>query len=335
MIVKKLATNYSHLRRLCVGLALAAVIPAMASAEDASANTFPNKPVRLVVGSAAGGSTDMIARLLAEKLSIAWRQPVIVENVTGAGGSIGAMQVARANPDGYTLMMQSDSIVLNIALLKKPPYSLNDFAGVVKAIVNAQILVVRPTLGVKTFKQYVELAKKNPGQVSLALPLSGGIAHIAHEMIRQNLGIDVNYIPYRGGGPAAVDVMAGHVDATLITLAAVTEYIKAGRLTPLVVTTSYRSPVLPDVPTVAESGIPGFNVESWFGILVPAKTPRPIVDKINRDMLEILANSETKKQIESMGSGVTSSTPQEFDASLRADLARYTQVIKTAGITLR
>lgn len=245
------------------------------------------------------------------------------------------MRVARANPDGYTLLMQNDSILLNIALLKKPPYSLNDFAGVVKAINNPQILVVRPTLGVKTFKQYVDLARKNPGQGSLALPTSGGIAQIAHEMISQKLGIHVNYIPYSGGGPAAVAVIGGYVDATLITLAAVTEYIKTGRLTPLVVTTSYRSPVLPDVPTVAESGIPGFNVESWVGMLVPATTPRPIVDKINRDMLKILTNSETKKKVESMGYGVTSSTPQEFDASLRAELASYTQVIKTAGITLK
>jgi tripartite-type tricarboxylate transporter receptor subunit TctC len=226
-------------------------------------------------------------------------------------------------------------VVLNVALRKKQTYSLNDLSGVVRAIVNPQILVVRPTLGVKTFKQYVELIKAKPGQISVALPTSGGIAHIAHDMMRQDLGLDVNYIPFPGGGPAALAVMGGHVDATVITMAAVTEYIKAGRLTPLAVTTSYRSPALPDVPTVAESGLAGFDIESWQGILAPAATPRAIIDKINRDVLAILANPEIRNKIESMGYGVASGTPKEFDVSLRDELKRYTQVIKSAGITLQ
>ncbi|RZS78761.1 Bug family tripartite tricarboxylate transporter substrate binding protein [Pigmentiphaga kullae] len=319
------------------GLVLAAALAAAwaGPGQAADAGAFPAKTVRMVVPVSAGGSTDKIARLLAEKLNAKWGQAVVVENVTGAGGSIGAAQVAKAAPDGYTLLLHSDAVVLNTALLKKPPYTLKDFSGVVRAIANPQILVVRPTLGVKTFQQYLALAKKSPGQVTVGLPTSGGIAHIAHEMIQAQTGIDVNYIPYPGGGPAAVDVMGGHIDATMITMAAVTEFIKAGRLVPLAVTTSYRSAALPDVPTVAESGVPGFDVESWQGILAPARTPAAVVEKINRDVMEILRQPDIKAQVESMGYGVAGGTPAEFDKSLRQDLERYSKVIKDARITLQ
>ena len=323
------------LRRKVLALACAAVLPAAAIAADPGPGTFPGKTVRFIVPVSAGGSTDKIARVLAEKLAIAWGHPVLVENITGAGGSIGASRVAKSKPDGYTLLLHSDAVVLNQALYATPNYSLDDFAGVIRAIVNPQILVVRPTLGIKTFQQYVELVKSKPGEVSVALPTAGGIAHIAHEMINQKLGLKVNYIPYAGGAPAATDVMGGHVDATVITTAAVTEYIKSGRLVPLAVTTNYRSPALPDVPSISEVGIPGFDVESWQGILAPVATPRNIVEKINRDVTAILANPDVRKQIESLGYGVSGGTPQAFDASLRSDLKRYTAVIKAAGISLQ
>ena len=260
----------------------------MAQGNDA----YPSKSIKIIVPVSAGGSTDKLARLLAEKLSVAWKQSVIVENVTGAGGSIGATQVAKSKPDGYTLLLHSDAVVLNLALLSKPNYSLSDFTGVVKVAANPQILVVRPGLGVSTLKEYAELIKSKPGIISVGLPTNGGIGHISHEILSKALNLNVNYVPYPGGSPAAIAVMGEHVDATMITTAAVTEFIKAKKLVPIAVTTTYRSSALPDVPTISESGVPGFNVESWQGILAPASTPKEIVRKINRDTLLILESTE-------------------------------------------
>lgn len=297
--------------------------------------TYPSRPVKIIVPVSAGGSTDRLARLVAEKLSVTWKQPVIVENMTGAGGSIGAAQVAKSKPDGYTLLLHSDAVVLNLTLIAKPSYSLSDLTGVVKVAANPQILVVRPGLGVTTLKEYAELIRSKPGIITVGLPTNGGIGHISHEMLRKALQLNVNYIPYPGGGPAALAVMGDHVDATMITTAAVTEFIKAKKLVPIAVTTSYRSSALPDVPTIAESGVPGFSVESWQGILAPAGTPKEIVKKINRDTLAILENPDFKKQVEAMGYGISSGSPEQFTASLNDELKRYTQVIKEAGITLK
>ena len=303
----------------------------MAQGNDA----YPSKSIKIIVPVSAGGSTDKLARLLAEKLSVAWKQSVIVENVTGAGGSIGATQVAKSKPDGYTLLLHSDAVVLNLSLLSKPTYSLSDLTGVVKVAANPQILVVRPGLGVSTLKEYAELIKSKPGIISVGLPTNGGIGHISHEILSKALNLNVNYVPYPGGSPAAIAVMGEHVDATMITTAAVTEFIKAKKLVPIAVTTTYRSSALPDVPTISESGVPGFNVESWQGILAPASTPKEIVRKINRDTLLILESTEFKKQIEVMGYGVSPGSADQFNASLNDELKRYTQVIKEAKITLK
>lgn len=335
--MRKISSHLNASRRRGLAVAVAILGGSLSSVAIAaeSAASFPTKSVRFIVPVSAGGSTDKIARVLGEKLALRWGHPVIVENITGAGGSIGATRVARAKADGYTLLFHSDAVVLNQALYAKPTYTLNDLAGVSRAIVNPQVLVVRPTLGVKTFAQYLELARKKPGEVSLGLPTSGGIAHVAHEMFRQKLGFEVNYIPYAGGAPAALDVMGGHTDATIITAAAVTEYVKNGKLIPLAVTTPYRSPAMPDVPTIAELGVPGFDVESWQGILAPAGTPKAVIDKINRDVTELLNDPEIRKHVEGMGYGIAGGTPAQFDKALRDDLARYTQVIRAAGITLQ
>jgi tripartite-type tricarboxylate transporter receptor subunit TctC len=296
---------------------------------------YPLRLVKIIVPVSAGGSTDRLARLIAEKLSVIWKQPVIVENMTGAGGSIGAAYVAKSKPDGYTLLLHSDAVVLNLALLSKSSYSLNDLTGVVKIAANPQILVVRPGLGVNTLKDYADLIKSRPGVITVGLPTNGGIGHISHEMLRKALKLDVNYIPYPGGGPAALAVMGDHVDATMITTAAVTEFIKAKKLIPIAVTTSYRSAALPDVPTISEAGVPGFSVESWQGILAPAGTPKAIVKKINRDIISILENSEFQKQVEAMGYGIASGSPEQFSSSLNDELKRYSQVIKESGIGLK
>jgi tripartite-type tricarboxylate transporter receptor subunit TctC len=321
-------------KRLLLATLVAATLPLGLRA--AEVDNFPNKPVRIVVPVAAGGSADKLTRTLADKLSALWGQQVVVENVAGASGTIGAARVAKAAPDGYTLLQQGEGLTLNAILFKDLPYdSQRAFTPVIKAVVNPQILVVNPRTPITSFADYVARAKARPESISLGLPGNGGIAHVAHEILTQETGAKVNYIPYPGGGPATLDVLAGHVDATLITLAAVTEYVRAGKLRALAVTTSYRSPALPDVPTIAESGLPGFSVESWQGYFAPAGTPQPIVEKINRDLQAVLKNPEVRARLEDLGFKVAGGTPGELAGSLQSERPKYAQAIKAAGITLR
>lgn len=309
--------------------------PQSHAAPDAAAH-FPNKPVRIVVPVAPGGSADKLTRTLAEKLAVLWGQSVIVENVAGASGTIGAAKVAKAAPDGYTLLQQGEGITLNSILFRELPYDKHKaFTPIIKAVVNPQILVVHPGTGIKSLADYIARAKAQPESISLALPGNRGIAHVAHEILAQETGAKVNYVPYPGGGPAAVDVLAGHANATLITLAAVTEYVRAGRLRALAVTTSYRSPALPDVPTVAEAGnLPGFSVESWQGYFAPAGTPPAIVAKINRDIQTVLQSPEVRAQLENQGFKVAGGSPQDLAVSLAAEQPRYAKAIQTAGLVL-
>lgn len=303
---------------------------------DVAKSDYPNKPVHIIVPVAAGGSADKLTRILAEKLSSHWGQSVLVENVPGASGTIGAAKAAKAAADGYTLLQSGEGYSLNAVLFQKLPFDPDKaFVGVIKAVANPQILVVNPSLSIKTFQEYVDFTKQNPGKLTLALPGSGGIAHVAHELLNKETKGKVNYVAYPGGGPAAVDVIAGHTNATLITLAAVTEYVKAGRLRPLAVTTPYRSSALPDVPTIAEAGIPGFQVESWQGYLAPAGTPAAVVEKLNRDIAAILTQPDVKKQLEDLGFGVAATTPNEVDKTLANERVRYAQIIKSSGITIR
>lgn len=319
-----------------ISLALAsAALLALPVAANAPATPFPGKPVRIVVPVAAGGSADKLARTLALKLSERWHQTVVVENVAGASGTIGAAQVARAAPDGQTLLLGGEGVTLNASLFKRLPYdSQHAFRGVIKAVVSPQILVARPGLGVRTFQDYLALARRKPGELALGLPGNGGIAHVAHEMLSRQMGIQVNYIPYPGGGPATLDLLGGHIDATLITLAAVTDYVRNGRLVALAVTTPYRSKALPQVPTMAEAGAPGFAVESWQGLLAPAGTPDDVVARIQRDTAAVLAEPATRQQLEGAGFVVVASSAQALDDTLSKDLPRYASVIAAAGIKL-
>ncbi|GKS98294.1 tripartite tricarboxylate transporter substrate binding protein [Acidovorax sp. SUPP3434] len=306
------------------------------AAPDAAAG-FPAKPVRIVVPVAPGGSADKLTRTLADKLGTLWGQSVIVENVAGASGTIGAGRVAKAAPDGYTLLQQGEGLTLNALLFHDLPYDTQrSFVPVIKAVVNPQILVVNPATGIHSLAEYLARARAQPDSISLGLPGNGGIAHVAHEILSQETGAKVNYIPYPGGGPATLDVLAGHTNATLIMLAAVTDHVRAGKLRALAVTTSYRSPALPEVPTVAEAGgPPGFSVESWQGYFVPAGTPPAIVAKINRDIQTVLRAPEVRAQLEAQGFKVAGGSPGDLAASLQAEQPRYAQAIRTAGVALR
>ena len=324
----------SALRALLLPLFSALALHAPAAL--ASADSFPNKPVRIIVPVAPGGSADKLTRTLADKLAALWGQSVVVENVAGASGTIGAAKVAKAAPDGYTLLQQGEGLTLNGLLFAQLPYDTQKaFTPIIKAVVNPQVLVVNPGTGLNTLGDYLARAKAKPQSISLGLPGNGGIAHVAHEILTQETGAKVNYIPYPGGGPASLDVLGGHTDATLITLAAVTEYVRAGKLRALAVTTPYRSDALPQVPTMAEAGVPGFSVESWQGYFAPAGTPAPIVAKINRDLQTVLQAPDVRAQLEHMGFKVAGGSPADLGKSLQSERPRYAKAIQSAGLSLR
>ncbi len=324
----------SALRALLLPLFSALALHAPAAL--ASADSFPNKPVRIIVPVAPGGSADKLTRTLADKLAALWGQSVVVENVAGASGTIGAAKVAKAAPDGYTLLQQGEGLTLNGLLFAQLPYDTQKaFTPIIKAVVNPQVLVVNPATGLNTLGDYLARAKAKPQSISLGLPGNGGIAHVAHEILTQETGAKVNYIPYPGGGPASLDVLGGHTNATLITLAAVTEYVRAGKLRALAVTTPYRSDALPQVPTMAEAGVPGFSVESWQGYFAPAGTPAPIVAKINRDLQTVLQAPDVRAQLEHMGFKVAGGSPADLGQSLQSERPRYARAIQSAGLSLR
>ncbi|CAB5690200.1 Argininosuccinate lyase [Delftia tsuruhatensis] len=324
----------SALRALLLPLFSALALHAPAAL--ASADSFPNKPVRIIVPVAPGGSADKLTRTLADKLAALWGQSVVVENVAGASGTIGAAKVAKAAPDGYTLLQQGEGLTLNGLLFAQLPYDTQKaFTPIIKAVVNPQVLVVNPGTGLNTLGEYLARARARPQSISLGLPGNGGIAHVAHEILTQETGAKVNYIPYPGGGPASLDVLGGHTDATLITLAAVTEYVRAGKLRALAVTTPYRSDALPQVPTMAEAGVPGFSVESWQGYFAPAGTPAPIVAKINRDLQTVLQAPDVRAQLEHMGFKVAGGSPADLGQSLQSERPRYARAIQSAGLSLR
>jgi tripartite-type tricarboxylate transporter receptor subunit TctC len=323
-----------QLGRIAAALALAAA--GMVPHGIATAQAYPAKPVRLIVPYAVGGSTDQTARLIARSLSTRLGQQVVVENRAGAGGALGHDAVAKAPADGYTLLQGGEGITLNAILFPNLPYRTDEaFAPLIKAVVNPQILVVNPKTGIASLAEYIQRARTRPQSISLALPGNGGIAHVAHELLTQQTGARVNYIPYAGGGPATVDVLAGHVDATLITLAAVTDYVRLGRLRALAVTTPYRSQAVPDVPTMAEAGVPGFSVESWQGYFAPAHTPAPVLARIHRDIEGVLRTPEMRERLEDMGFKVAGGSSAELATSLRSERERYQRVIETARIALQ
>lgn len=300
-------------------------------------NRYPNRPVKIIVPVSAGGSADKLARTVAQKLGEKWQQSVVVENQPGASSAIGNAAVAHAKGDGYTLLLGGDALSLNALQPGKLPYDpVRDLQGVTKAVVNPQLLVVRPGLGIKTFQEFVALVKQRPGEISLALPGgTGSLQHLAVELLNERIGARTNQIPYPGGGPATLDVLGGHVDAMLITLAAATENVRNGKLVALAVTTPYRSKALPEVPTIQESGLQDYVVESWQGFAVPASTPRAIVDRINRDVVAVLREPETATLLENLGFTIAATTPEAVDQTVRDDIATYRKVIATADVTLK
>lgn len=320
-------------RRHCFALALVASIglPCAALAQA----KFPSRPITLVVPTAPGGSTDFTARLIAEPLSRALGQPVVVDNRAGASGNIGNALVARAKPDGYTLLVSySGYQVGNPHLFKKSGWDpIKDFAPVAMLTRAPQVVAASMNVPANTLGELIAYAKANPGKVNYASSGNGSIQHIAGELFKQLSGTFITHIPYRGSGPAVTDLLGGQVELHITTPASVVSHIKAGKLKALAVTSAERLPALPQVPTATEAGLKGFNLDSWFALYAPAGTPPEIVQQLNTEIGKILANPDVKKKAEDAGTSVETMTPAQLGEYTKKELEAWGKVIKNAHIT--
>ena len=310
-------------------LAFCAALPAFAQ------GSFPTRPVTLVVPFPPGGGTDTGARIVAQRLGAKWGQTVVVENKGGAAGSIGADMVAKSKPDGYTILMGNiGTQAINPVLYKKLPYDPDKaFAPIALVAELPLVMLVNPQVKASTPQEFIALAKSQPGRLSYSTSGAGGSMHLAGEMMKSASGSFIVHVPYRGGGPAISDLIAGHVELSFATVLESIGHIKSGKLRALAVTGDKRVSALPQVPTLAESALPGFNSISWIGLLAPSGTPGAIVEKIAADVREVLNNDEVKNRLIELGAVPAPNTPAQFEALIAKDRKRYAQIIKDRGIT--
>ena len=312
---------------------LCAVIAALA-ASLALAQSYPSKPVRLVVPFPPGGPADSVARVLAQKLTDVLGQQVVVDNRAGATGTIGAGIVAKAPPDGYTLLLgTSNELAMSPGLYDKLPYDpTKDFAPLSNVINFPNILVVNPHLPARTVTELVALARAKPGQLSFATSGIGSTNHLTGVVFQDIQKVKVNYVPYKGGGPAVTDLMGGHVDSMFATMPSVVPFVKSGKLKALVLTDNKRWPALPDVPSAKEAGVPGLIVITWNGVLAPAGVPDAVIAKLNADITTVANSPDMKERMKAQAAEIATTTPEEFAAMLRNDFAKWSKVIKQAGM---
>jgi tripartite-type tricarboxylate transporter receptor subunit TctC len=318
----------------CIRLTLAIALGLMAAAPT-FAQTYPSRLVTLVVPFPPGGGTDTGARIIAEQLGRRWGQTVIIDNKGGAAGQIGADLVAKSKPDGYTLLLGNiGTQAINPALYPKMPYNPDTAFAPISLLAELPLaMMVNPSVPAKTATEFIALAKSRPGQLSHSSAGAGGAPHLVAEMFKEQTGTFLLHVPYRGGGPAIADLLAGHVQLSFVTVLEASAHIKAGKLRALAVTGGKRVPALPDVPTLSESVLPGFNAVSWLGLLAPAGTPPAIVEKIAADVRSILADESVKARFVSLGGVPRATTPQEFAQLIAGDRRRYTQIIRDRKIT--
>jgi tripartite-type tricarboxylate transporter receptor subunit TctC len=295
---------------------------------------YPDRPVRIIVGFTAGSATDITARMFAQKLNAAWNVPVTVENVPGAGGSVGGDRVAKAAPDGTTLYWGANgAMTINPSLLPNPTFdTVRDLAPIARVLVMPSLLVVNNDVPAKSVAELFALAKARPGQLSYASPGVGTPQHIAGELLKSLANVNIVHVPYRG--VALADVIGGRVTMTLQNMGAILPVVRDGKLRALAVTSNQRSPIIPELPTLAESGFPGFEAISWFGLLAPAHTAAPIIAKVHEEIVKIAAQTDMRERLAQLGLDVAVNSPDEFAAVINADIAKWAKVIKDANIKL-
>jgi len=300
----------------------------------AAQQTYPSKPIRFITPYAPGGATDVIARLTGQKLSEAWGRPVVVENRAGGNTVIGTEVVAKSAPDGHTIILVGTTHVANASLVKTSYDAIRDFATVSTVTSNETVLVVHPSVPANTLQEFVALAKSRPGQLNYATSSTGGPTHLPAELFNMLAGIRTQQIPYKGGGPAMSDLLGGQVHMVFAIPSNVVAHVKSGKLKGIVVSGDTRLAALPQVPTAAEAGLPGFDAKNWYGILAPAGTPAPIIQKMSAEISRILVLPDVKEKLMSLGMDPFYSTPEQFAAMMKADLATYARIIKTANIKM-
>ena len=319
------------MKRALPGCLLAAVC--LFAASGVTAQTYPEKPIRFIVPFAPGGTNDIVARMVAVKLTEAWGQPVVIDNRGGAGGVIGADLAAKSVPDGYTLLMANVNFATNPGLVRNLPYNTDkDFAAVSLLATSPSVLVVHPSLNVRSVKELIALAKAKPGQLNYSTSGAGSTGHMAMELLKQMAAIDMVAVHYKGGGPALIDLIAGRVSPGFATILSAVPHIEGGRLRALAVSTPKRSAALPDLPTVAESGVPGYEFTGWWGVVVPARTPQPVITKLNAELVKILSQPDVRERLMREGADPASTTPQAFATYMRTEVAKWSKVIKDANI---
>jgi tripartite-type tricarboxylate transporter receptor subunit TctC len=316
-----------------IALALAASLAAGSAFTPALAQNYPSaKPIRIVVPFPAGGTSDILARALGQKLTEAWKQHVVVDNRPGAGANIGAELVAKAPADGYTLFLVSTIHAINPSLYRKLAYDpVRDFSAITLIADTSQVLVVHPSLPVKTVKEFIAYAKKRPGQLYYSSAGNGSQPHLTAELFKKKTGINIVHVPYKGAPPAMTDLIAGQVMLTFATAPSAVPFVKSGRLRALGVSTAKRISALPDVPTIAEAGVPGFEAAGWNGIVAPAGTPAPIVQKLHDEIVKIVDVPAMSKFLSDQGADPHTMTPAEFAAYIKSEEAKWAQVVKDSG----
>lgn len=298
-----------------------------------AAQTFPNKPVNLVVAFPPGGGTDIVARKVAQSLNTLWNQPVIVENKGGAGGTIGTAMVARAEPNGYTIMLATlGNMAINQHLYKMDIDPTKDLTAITNVVGVDFVLLVNPNVPVKNVQELIALAKQKPGKLNYSSSGMGGAPHLAIELLMSMTGTKFTHVPYKGSGPSIADLVGGQVDFTMDSLVQSLPQIQSGRLKAIAVLGAKRSPLLPEIPTVAESGVPGYEFTNWFGLVAPAQTPPEVIAKLNKDVVHVLAQSDLHSQLEKMGATVIANSPSQFEQQIKSDSLKWGKIIKEGNI---
>ncbi|MBX3674304.1 MAG: tripartite tricarboxylate transporter substrate binding protein [Burkholderiales bacterium] len=318
------------IKKLLMTLALS-----LGLAANAAADAYPSRAIKVIVPFPAGQASDTIARLVGEQLGRALGQAVVVENRPGAGGNIGSEAGARSAPDGYTLTMATAALPISKNVYKKLPFDpARDFEPVSLMTVTPLVLIARPSLPANDVASLVDLARKQPGKLTFASSGQGTSHHLSGELLKAVAGVDILHVPYKGSAPAHVDLMGGSVDIMFDNILPVSPHVKSGKLKALAVTTKSRAPSMPDVPTMAESGYPNFEAVAWFGLLAPAGTPAPIVERLSAEVNRILKSPEINARLTGMGANVMGTTPQEFSAFMKAEIEKWAPVVKRANIVL-
>jgi len=293
---------------------------------------YPSRPIRLITPYPPGGGTTVVARILSQKLTEAWGQQVLVDNRPGGNTIIGTEAAAKAPPDGYTLVMEVSTFAIVPSLVPAPYDPVKDFAPIANVAKSDYVMVVHPSVTASNLQEFIALAKTRPGQFNYGSTGTGGVQHLAGESLNIVAGIKMQHIPYKGSGQLLPELVGGQIQVSFQVPITAIPYIKSGKLKALAIGGDQRLPALPQVPTFAEAGLPGFEVNTWFGILAPAGTPRAIVDKLSAEFAKILATPDTTQKLDALGSSPFYSTPEKFAEIIKADVAKYAKIIKTAGI---